>query len=515
MESVISRRRVLFDLTRLIERSNAQTATGRDRVDLKYARFVSQGHLGESEFVAQQRGKLVTIDSAVAERLIETLGKRWISGERIGLPRDVERMCVSDAQDTVRSDETKGARGPDEIVGYFRRMPLDRRLRVAKRIYSGGALPKELEWIKQVSFFRRFFVVAPAFVSRKLLMRLNEVQSHIPSRDASVQPEEVRNHRGLRSIVKEVDRVVYVNASHDGRLKLDSLEALFVASELEIICFVHDLIPIEYPEYVRGGVAVIHKERVDAMLSLQAKLVVPSQATRGSVLSWCADRGIQPPDIHVASIGTEYVRQDSNMVAAEIPPRRYFVCVGRIAPEKNHLLLLAIWRRLVDEMGDGAPLLVIIGEREPGNQNVFDFLDRNRKLRDYVIELGAVVDVHLHKLVMGARALLFPAFAEGGGMPIVEALARGVPVIAADLPTLREVGQGVPDYIDPNDGVGWENTIKEYTQDGSCARRGQLERLAGFKRPTWEEHFSAVKEFVTEQWEPSKEGARTLSASGE
>lgn len=517
MESIIPKRRVLFDLTRLIERRNTQTATDIDRVDLQYARFVLQGDLGQPEFIAQQGGTLVTVSSASAKRLLETLEKRWFFGERIAVPSDVAGKCITKDRAAVRSDETRGAHRRDDIASYFRRMSLDRRLRVAKRICFGGALPKEFDWIKEVSRFRRLFVVVPALASRKSLLRLREVQQHIPSEDAPVQSgkDELWNHIDVRPVVQQVDRVVYVNASHHGPLKIDSLADLFVASELEILCFVHDLIPVEYPEYIREGEDVVHKNRIDAILSLQPKLVVSSQATRGSVLGWCADRDIQPPEIHVAYIGVDNTEQDASMVSAEIPSRKYFVCVGAIAPGKNHLLLLTIWRQLVDELGDGAPLLVIIGGRDGGNQNVFNFLDRSKKLQDYVIELGEVADAHMHKLMMGARAVLFPAFAEGGGRPIVEALAGGVPVIASDLPILREVGQDVPDFIDPKDGVGWENAIKEYTKDGSRLRHGQLQRLSRFKRPTWDEHFLGVKGFVTKEWYQSEENARTLSACEE
>ena len=55
----------------------------------------------------------------------------------------------------------------------------------------------------------------------------------------------------------------------------------------------------------------------------------------------------------------------------------------------------------------------------------------------------------------GARAVLLPSFAEGFGMPVAEALAAGVPVIASDIAALREVGGDVPEYLDPIDGLGW------------------------------------------------------------
>ena len=61
-------------------------------------------------------------------------------------------------------------------------------------------------------------------------------------------------------------------------------------------------------------------------------------------------------------------------------------------------------------------------------------------------------DSALPTLLAGARALLCPAFVEGYGLPIAEALALGVPVICSDIPVFREVGRNVPEFLDPLDG---------------------------------------------------------------
>jgi hypothetical protein len=95
-----------------------------------------------------------------------------------------------------------------------------------------------------------------------------------------------------------------------------------------------------------------------------------------------------------------------------------------------------------------------------------------------------------------ARALLFPSFAEGFGMPIVEALAAGLPVIASDLPVLRQVAGAVPEFLDPIDALGWIRMIEDYAEPDSPRRARQLERLRGFHAPTWADHFGRVDAFI-------------------
>jgi glycosyltransferase involved in cell wall biosynthesis len=85
---------------------------------------------------------------------------------------------------------------------------------------------------------------------------------------------------------------------------------------------------------------------------------------------------------------------------------------------------------------------------------------------------------------------------EGFGLPLVEALGMGVPVIASDLPVFREIGADIPTYLNPRDDRGWESAIMEYSKDTSAARAAQLARLKDFRAPTWPGHFERVEAWL-------------------
>ena len=176
----------------------------------------------------------------------------------------------------------------------------------------------------------------------------------------------------------------------------------------------------------------------------------------------------------------------------------YFVVLGTIEPRKNHWLLLHAWRALVESMGPRAPHLVIIGQRGWECENVIDLLERCTPLRGHVHELGACGDDALARWLSHARALLFPSFAEGYGLPLVEALALGTPVIASPLPVFREIAAAVPDYLDPLDGPGWAQAVRDYAQSGSPRRQAQLDRMADFVAPTWGRHFEQVERLLAQ-----------------
>jgi glycosyltransferase involved in cell wall biosynthesis len=263
------------------------------------------------------------------------------------------------------------------------------------------------------------------------------------------------------------------------------------ARGLTFVPLIHDLIPASHPEYARPGEAERHLRRIANTVALADGVIVNSAATAAALGPYLARRA-DPPPVLVAPLGTDH----APVPDVPVPLEPYFVVLGTIEPRKNHLLLLNLWRQFAARMGAAAPRLLIVGRRGWENENIVDMLDRCAALRPTVQELGPLPDRRVAELLKGARALLFPSFVEGYGLPLAEALSLGVPVICSDLPALREVGGEVPDYLDPLDGAAWRAAILDYARTGSPARRAQLQRLAGWRAPGWAEHFAAVGGFL-------------------
>jgi glycosyltransferase involved in cell wall biosynthesis len=250
---------------------------------------------------------------------------------------------------------------------------------------------------------------------------------------------------------------------------------------------IHDLIPLQHPEFARAGHADRHRRRIATTASLADAIVVNSAATGEELTPWVAGRPTPPP-VAIAPLGVAPPDVEEPPVAL----RPYFVALGTIEPRKNHLLLLNLWRQFAASLGPAAPRLIVVGRRGWENENVLDMLERCAAIDGLVRESGALPDREVASLLRGARALLFPSFAEGFGLPLAESLALGVPAIASDLRSLREVGGAVPDYLDPLDGTSWRNAVLDYARPDSHARRAQLGRLSGWNQPTWSDHFAEV-----------------------
>ncbi len=140
-----------------------------------------------------------------------------------------------------------------------------------------------------------------------------------------------------------------------------------------------------------------------------------------------------------------------------------------------------------------APHLVVVGQPGWLCEDTIEQLRSGDPSQTRVLYQPSCSDGQLATWLRHARALLFPSFAEGYGLPVVEALARGVPVIASDLPVFRETARGIPTYLSALDAAAWRDAVLDYAREDSPARAEQLARLRGFVPPSWAEHFACVE----------------------
>ena len=259
------------------------------------------------------------------------------------------------------------------------------------------------------------------------------------------------------------------------------------------VFMVHDLIPITHPEFCRPGEREKHWRRMHNVLRLAHGIVTNSEDTLAGLELFAKRVSLPMPAVLVAPLAPGLTHASPTARQIEGP---YFVVLSTIEPRKNHSMLLHLWRRLREELGENAPRLVIIGQRGWECENVVDLLERSELLREFVFELPRCNDADLASYLHHAQALLFPSFVEGYGMPLIEALAAGVPVVASNLAVFREFAADIPDYADPLDPQQWLALIKEYSSPISTKRAAQLERMRTFVLPTWDRHFALLESLL-------------------
>lgn len=286
-------------------------------------------------------------------------------------------------------------------------------------------------------------------------------------------------------------RALLINTGHSGP---DHSAYSMAIKRLGVtpVYLVHDLIPISHPEYCRAGEYDRHQRRMEAAMKVSGGLIANSQATLEALRAHAARMNWPMPPAIVAHLAAPTLPTPGNHPVG----KPFFVVLGTIEPRKNHWMLLQVWRRLIEKHGSLAPQLVVIGQRGWECENVVDLLERGEHLREHVIELPICSDEQLATYLHHAVALLFPTFAEGYGLPLIEALSQGTPVIASDLAVFREIAGDIPAYLDPLDGPAWLALVEAYADATSNARDAQIKRMQGFVPPSWADHFRRVDAFL-------------------
>lgn len=219
------------------------------------------------------------------------------------------------------------------------------------------------------------------------------------------------------------------------------------ASRAAGVITIHDLGYLRFPEQLRRDVAR-YAALVPWALRRGAIVCVPTRAVAEEVL---ASYRLAPDRVVVTPLGVAprwfLPAPPADALSRLRLPEHYFVFVGTLEPRKNLPRLIDAYRQLRDESAE-RPELVLVGPPGWGEQLE---LAGPHGADGGVRVTGWLDDDELHAVVAGSCALVLPSRYEGFGLPALEAMASGVPVVAGDVPALREVCGPHAWYADPDD----------------------------------------------------------------
>ena len=273
----------------------------------------------------------------------------------------------------------------------------------------------------------------------------------------------------------------YLNIGHTN-LTDRVLSAVRHSINGRVAVFVHDTIPLDFPQFQREGSV----DRFRAFLrqaGAWADLIIYNSACSAKLAEHWLSMWGNPPQGIVAHLGVA-VPDRADVPEGIVPTQPYFVTVGTIEPRKNHALLLDIW----DGFSDGAPHLMICGSRGWNNQDVFSRLDKAAD-NHRISEVASLTDGQVATVLSGSLGLLFRCLAEGYGLPPIEAAALGVPVLCNDLPVYRETLGDIPVYAEASDRYLWETKIRNLAEIPK-PKKTNMENA--FDPPDWKTHFNNV-----------------------
>jgi len=256
--------------------------------------------------------------------------------------------------------------------------------------------------------------------------------------------------------------------------------------DIPTVLTVHDLIYHLFPAYHKRlnywylNVAMpLFVRRADALITISESskrdLVriyhVPEEKI--TVIYEAASPNFGPvPTEHVAEVKARYGL-----------PERYLLALGTIEPRKNLIRLVEALRSLRQK--DRALSLVIVGSRGWLYQGFFQHLEK-LDVPKAVLLSGYVPDADLPAVISGAAAYVLASFYEGFGLPILEAMACGTPVVCSNTSSMPELGGDAARYFDPYNTESMVAAIANVLEDGNLRAEMRERGLAQAARFSWQ-----------------------------
>ena len=236
---------------------------------------------------------------------------------------------------------------------------------------------------------------------------------------------------------------------------------------------VHDIGFIRHPESLPPAIRRMAR-LLPNVLRRAAVVITVSEFTRDELVWWLPDIADRIVVIHNGSHRRTAMPSDTGLPPG--PP--YALMVGTLEPRKNVGLVLDAMRILRRQNVEIR--LVLAGSPSPVLDMPGELRTRGLGPPD-VVRTGYVDDARVAALVAGASMLAFPSLYEGFGMPVLEAMEAGLPVVAARAGATTEIAGGAAVLVDPGDAEGFADAIRRVATDGEL--RANL-IAAGLRRAT-------------------------------
>ncbi len=282
------------------------------------------------------------------------------------------------------------------------------------------------------------------------------------------------------------------------------------------IIHINDVIPFLFPFWQRKKAVGIHDAKVKFANRYCQGVICISENTKKDFIKLSKApkfTSSNKPDVKVIYLGIEKfasskessIRVLNNIVAQsgwnEIKDKKYFLYFGTIEPRKNITSLMMVFHNLkiTGKLADYK--LVIMGGRGWGKiyDQAQNFIRENFPIRaeSPIIMLDFLSDDHLASFIRHAYAVVYPSIYEGFGLPVIESLQFGIPVITSNTSSLPEAGGDACLYVDPKNPEELSNAIVKLARDKKLYRRLSALGIKHVKQFDWKKNAAETYKFYT------------------
>ena len=260
-------------------------------------------------------------------------------------------------------------------------------------------------------------------------------------------------------------------------------EIPFFPSRAKIVSTVHDLIPLRFPETVFRNLA--HRFYYNALLRASVRrsdlILTDSDYSKRELI---AELGVDERKVHKLTLGVNPATPVSHEQASAILARYgltrpYVLAIGSTEPRKNNSRVIEAMRLVLPAHPNLR--LAIAGRNWRGLAFQSGVLDER------ICAIGFVADSDMQAIIASAEMLVFASLYEGFGLPVIEAMTQGVPVVTSNVTSMPEVGADAALYVNPYSATDIAKKMEQVLSDTALAatlRSKGIERAKLFQWTT-------------------------------
>lgn len=248
-------------------------------------------------------------------------------------------------------------------------------------------------------------------------------------------------------------------------------------SGIKSVVTIHDLIFLRHPEFYNPIDVQIYKWKFRQTIKEADYIIAISECTKRDILEYGGNLVSEDKITLIYQSCSPRFNTSQNYKTSNLNSKlgRYVLSVGSIEPRKNTMLALKALHHLPDDIS-----LVLVGRHTAYTDKLIQYARANG-LEHRLHILHGVPDTNLPALYAGAECFVYPSVYEGFGIPIIEAISCGLPVVACTGSCLEEAGGPDSLYVAPNDAIGMANAIRRSLK-GADDREERIQRSMDYIR---------------------------------
>jgi glycosyltransferase involved in cell wall biosynthesis len=258
------------------------------------------------------------------------------------------------------------------------------------------------------------------------------------------------------------------------RLRIDVIHSLHYTfplfSRAARVVTIHDLTFFLWPQMHTRSRTIVFQPFIRAALGIVEAVVFVSDSTRRDAERLRASSG-QVRIVTPLGVAEEAFAQPCEaLIRMHLEQLRvgkpYLLFVGTIEPRKNLQLLIEAFDSVAHDFPD---VSLVLAGKVGWHSETFDRAIKASKFRDRIRQLGYVDDEQKQALLAGSAALVYPSLYEGFGLPVLEAMALGIPVVTSNVSSLPEVGGDAAMLVDPASPAEIAAAVRNILSDAGLA----------------------------------------------